>query len=208
MCHMYYRRAWYALLIKAKYNFYKHLIQSSFTPQAECLISTDKQKHSLMQKITKSKITQSVADTLSPITHENTFGWPLKKGSFWISSHFGPRLKDDGRLGFHYGIDLAAIKGTHVIAARSGKILYAGYQPKYGNMVLIRHDKQFKTRYAHLNTIQVAIGDWILKGSCIGTVGDTGYIRKEGADGSHLHFEMYEYDKRVNPMQFFSKMVS
>jgi len=135
------------------------------------------------------------------------FAWPLKKGTFWLSSLFGPRKRPNGSDGFHTGIDLAALKGTPVYAPRSGVVVKAYYTSGYGKTIVIQHGKRFKTRYAHLDTINVAPGDWVSKNSIIGRVGDTGFIRKEGKDGSHLHFEVYEYEKRVNPMQFLPELV-
>ena len=203
-CCVCYTRAWYALCTRAKYDFYRRLMDN---------------RDILQETIEECQATQPVAYVQQPkvvarpraqlqrvhkMHTDSPFIWPVEKGSFWISSYFGPR-KDSGNLGFHYGIDLAAIKNTRVVASGTGRVVEAGYQPGYGNTVMLKHDRRFRTRYAHLNTIRVAKGDWVEKGKCIGTVGDTGNVRKEGHDGSHLHFELYEYGKRINPMKFLSK---
>jgi len=135
------------------------------------------------------------------------FTWPIAPDSFWISSKFGPRKRLNGTDGFHNGIDLAAFKGTPVRAPRSGIVLQACYVSGYGKMIVIQHGKRFKTRYAHLHTIHVHPGDTVKRGCLIGQVGDTGFIRKEGRDGSHLHFELYDHEKRVDPVQFLPELV-
>jgi Peptidase family M23 len=128
------------------------------------------------------------------------FIWPIDADKFWLSSLFGPRKRHDGTWGFHHGIDMAAVKGTPVKVARSGTVIEACFQAGYGNTVVVQHSDILQTRYAHLHTIRAYVGQKIKQGVIVGTVGETGFIRKKGKDGSHLHFEVYEKGKRVNPM--------
>ena len=133
--------------------------------------------------------------------HDKRFKWPIALKNFWISSFFGKRKnRRTGVVGFHYGIDMAALRGTKVAAADKGKVIEADYRSGYGNMILIMHDKKYKTRYAHLDKILVSKGDVISQGQTIGTVGSTGYVRSSGRDASHLHFEVYAFDKAINPL--------
>ena len=134
------------------------------------------------------------------------FIWPIDTTKFWLSSLFGPRKKLDGSWGFHHGIDMAAAKGTAVKVARAGTVIEASYQVGYGNTVLVEHPQGIMTRYAHLHTIRVNTGQKIKQGAIVGTVGETGFIRKKGKDGSHLHFEVYEHGKRINPMHCLPRM--
>jgi len=143
------------------------------------------------------------------VSHRNApFSLPLARGSFWLSSRFGPRPRADGSSGFHYGIDLAANRGTPVYAARAGVLLYAGHDNGYGKTIVLQHGSHFKTRYAHLDRISIRTGDTVARGAVIGTVGATGYVRKKGGDGSHLHFEVYYQGRRVDPLQFLPEVVS
>jgi murein DD-endopeptidase MepM/ murein hydrolase activator NlpD len=135
------------------------------------------------------------------------FIWPIDADKFWLSSLFGPRKRVDGTWGFHHGIDLAAIKGTLVKAARGGTVVEACFQTGYGNTVVVQHSDVLKTRYAHLHTIRAYVGQKVKQGAIVGTVGETGFIRKKGKDGSHLHFEVYEKGKRINPMHCLSRAV-
>jgi murein DD-endopeptidase MepM/ murein hydrolase activator NlpD len=132
---------------------------------------------------------------------------PIDAGKFWLSSLFGPRKRVDGTWGFHHGIDMAAVKGTPVKVARAGTVVEAGFQTGYGNTIVVQHSDTLKTRYAHLHTIRVYMGQKIKQGIIVGTVGETGFIRKKGKDGSHLHFEVYEKGKRVNPMHCLPRAV-
>lgn len=133
---------------------------------------------------------------------QSIFRWPIKKNKYWLSSFFGPRRKPDRSWGFHYGIDMAALKGTLVYAAARGTVLYAGFQRGYGNTVLISHSQRYTTRYAHLETLCTCVGEVVGPEKVIGTVGDTGYTITRGKDASHLHFEVADRGKQVNPLPF------
>ncbi len=134
---------------------------------------------------------------------DKLFGLPIDLDKFWISSYFGPRrIGKSKELSFHYGLDMAAIKGTKVFASESGKITLAGYLPGFGNNIIINHANNLKTRYAHLKSIFVRAGQYVSRGQLIGTVGDSGCVRKKGHDASHLHFELYNNGRRVNPLAY------
>ena len=128
------------------------------------------------------------------------FSWPIAISDFWLSSFFGQRKKPNGSWGFHYGIDMAAQRGTPVRASVEGVVEHAGYVSGYGNTVVISHDRIYKTRYAHMDTIFVREKQRVKKGERIGAVGDTGFTIRSGKDASHLHFELYERGKQVNPL--------
>ena len=174
----------------------------------------DRQSAILTQKSNapKKRITKSVS---KPKTHTTAhrplkdcgFIWPIDADKFWLSSLFGPRKRVDGTWGFHHGIDLAAVKGTLVKVVRAGTVVEACFQTGYGNTVVVQHSDALKTRYAHLHTIRAYVGQKVKQGAIVGTVGETGFIRKKGKDGSHLHFEVYEKGKRVNPMHCLSRTV-
>lgn len=131
------------------------------------------------------------------------FSWPIDRSNFWLSSFFGPRRKPNGLWGFHNGIDMAAVRGTTVKSAASGVVVEAQYSSGYGKTVVVAHNQKYRTRYAHLNSIMVKVGQKVEANQKIGTVGATGFVRsKRGGDASHLHFEVYVFGKQVNPMYF------
>ncbi len=159
---------------------------------------TSQNTHATIQSLRRS-----MQNTSAQFAHRDfSFAWPIDLHNFWISSLFGPRKRADGRPGFHYGIDMAAMRGTPVKATAGGKVVQAQYVPGYGNTILIIHNQHYRTRYAHLDRIWVKVGDVADAGTVIGTVGATGFIRKSGRDGSHLHFEIHENGVPRNPLRY------
>ncbi|MCX5922614.1 MAG: M23 family metallopeptidase [Candidatus Dependentiae bacterium] len=137
--------------------------------------------------------------------HDIAMHWPIERSHFWLSSPFGPRKKPNGAWGFHHGIDMAAVKGTHVKAAAGGVVVEARHSSGYGKTIVIAHTGKYRTRYAHLNSMRVSVGQKVESGQYIGNVGATGFVRsKRGGDASHLHFEVYAFGKQVNPSYFLA----
>ena len=103
-------------------------------------------------------------------------------GRYRTTSGFGTRFHPIlGVRKAHHGWDLAQPYGKRVNAAREGRIIFAGWSEGYGNMIEIRHNIKTKngyntitTRYGHLSTISVSVGDSVKKGQIIGRVGSTG----------------------------------
>jgi murein DD-endopeptidase MepM/ murein hydrolase activator NlpD len=165
---------------------------------------TAKPKKGRAKSVRKKRSSSASRDIAPLVTHKRiqdlSLTWPLERSQFWISSHYGPRRKQDGSGGFHYGIDMAAVRGTPVYAAAAGVVVQTGYVSGYGNMIVIEHNSKYRTRYAHLDKILVKVGTKVAQNDRIGKVGDTGFIRKKGRDGSHLHFEVLAFGKQMNPL--------
>lgn len=149
---------------------------------------------------TEQKHVLVVDNNIAALRSEYPFVCPLKLGSFRFTSRFGPRKRSNGAWGFHYGLDMAAPRGTPVKAATAGVIIEARFVRGFGNMVLISHSNKLKTRYAHLSKIDVKVGDSVEQGERIGRVGNTGYTR--GRNGMHLHFEVLVYGNPIDPKYF------
>lgn len=154
-------------------------------------------------KVTKMHAQETSLVSRNHAKKESFLSWPIDRSRFWLSSSFGPRRKKNGSMGFHQGIDMAALKGTSVMAAAPGVVVEARYDKGYGNTIVLAHNNKYKTRYAHLHSVFVHRGQRVQRGALIGTVGNTGYVRSAfGKDPSHLHFELYVFGTRVNPMHF------
>lgn len=116
-----------------------------------------------------------------------------------LSSSFGYRSDPVyGGGEFHQGQDFATQRGVPVYATGDGVVEKAAFQFRgYGNEIVINHGFGYKTRYAHLNTIDVAPGMKVKRGDKIGEVGSTGK-----STGPHLHYEVLYRDSRVNPLNY------
>jgi murein DD-endopeptidase MepM/ murein hydrolase activator NlpD len=116
----------------------------------------------------------------------------------WLSSSFGWRIDPfSGQKSFHEGLDFPSESGTPIIAAASGKVIFADVHPQYGKMVEIDHGNGLVTRYAHASKLFVKEGDFIVRGQKIAAVGSTGR-----ATGPHLHFEVRLNGVPQNPARF------
>ncbi len=90
------------------------------------------------------------------------------------------------RMRAHQGVDYAAPKGTPVKATGDGRVIFAGWQGGYGNVIMLQHGGSYSTVYGHLNGYAhgVKTGASVRQGQTIGYVGQTGL-----ATGPHLHYE-------------------
>ncbi|QRG67273.1 murein hydrolase activator EnvC family protein [Brevibacillus choshinensis] len=127
-------------------------------------------------------------------------GLPVADGSFRFSSGFGVRSDPfTGRSAGHNGVDLAAPKGTTIMAAAAGVVIFAGYSNGFGNTVMIKHNSEITTLYGHIREggIKVSVGQSVQRGQKIAEVGSTGR-----STGNHVHFTVYKNDVAVNPMPY------
>jgi murein DD-endopeptidase MepM/ murein hydrolase activator NlpD len=122
------------------------------------------------------------------------FLWPVPS-STRISSHFGMRK---GR--HHDGVDIPATKGSHILATKSGTVNFSGWMRGYGRIIVLKHDQGIHTIYAHNKKHFVKKGQRVSKGEVIAQVGNSGKSR-----GSHLHFEVRQNNKVVNPFSLIQK---
>ncbi|MDX6610963.1 MAG: hypothetical protein QOD75_149 [Blastocatellia bacterium] len=124
--------------------------------------------------------------------------WPVE-GS--LESGFGGRRNPFGgrSFEFHTGQDIDAPWGAPVVAAAAGRILIAGWQHGYGQVVYIDHGSGLSTRYGHLSLIGVKVGQMISRGDVLGRVGSTGR-----STGPHLHYEVRINDNAVDPLPYLT----
>lgn len=121
--------------------------------------------------------------------YRGRFDWPLEGK---VGSLFGMR---SGKR--HDGVDISAPSGTPIHAAAHGKVVFVGQMRGYGNLILIRHEDDFFTAYAHNSINRVRKDQNIKKGDVIGSVGRTGR-----ATAPHLHFEIRHGQTARNPLFF------
>lgn len=142
----------------------------------------------LQSSITDEKELESLSVSASVQTFLTPVSGP-------VVSEYGMRTNPVTKIYcLHGGIDIAAEKGTDILAAYDGVVTSAGYSESYGYYVIIEHSSNIKTLYAHCSKLIANEGDTVSRGEKIALVGSTGR-----ATGPHLHFEVRIGESRVNP---------
>ena len=122
------------------------------------------------------------------------FRWPAKGK---VIASFGPRADST----HNDGINISVPQGTEVVAAENGVVAYAGSELKgYGNLILVRHDGNWVSAYAHNEALLVKRGDKIKRGQAIAKAGNTGTV-----DQPQVHFELRQGSKPVDPIPHMEK---
>jgi len=123
-------------------------------------------------------------------------GWPVRG---YISDGFGSRRNPFGGGGYemHAGLDIATNHGSPINATADGIVLFAGSYQGYGNVVVLDHGYGLTTRYAHMSSIEVEVGQHVTRGKKIGAVGSTGR-----STAPHCHYEVRLHDRPVDPIHY------
>lgn len=154
-------------------------------------------KNVVKKKPTKKK-SEKVKKVVVPVSKKDNFA---KKISKWI-------WPAKGRVVSRYsvvkqgnkGIDIAGLKGSNIVSAAAGKVVYAGNALKgYGNLIIIKHNENYLSAYAHNETIFVKEKQRIKQGQVIAKMGNSESNRVQ------LHFEIRFRGKSVNPMSYLPK---
>ena len=120
------------------------------------------------------------------------YTWPAQGN---VTRDFSPAGKGKAQ---NDGINIAAAKGSPVVAANNGVVAHAGNQLRgFGNVVLVKHDNGTMTVYAHLDKVSVKKGEVVSAGQRLGTVGQTGTVKEP-----QLHFEIRKGRKPINPNNY------
>jgi murein DD-endopeptidase MepM/ murein hydrolase activator NlpD len=115
-----------------------------------------------------------------------------------VSSPFGYRVHPvNKKRRLHKGTDLIAAKNTPVYVQADGVVEFVGWSRGFGRLVRITHNYGFKTYYAHLNSFDVKVGDFLRKGDLIAHTGNSGI-----SNGPHLHYEIRFLDRPLNAFNF------
>jgi murein DD-endopeptidase MepM/ murein hydrolase activator NlpD len=121
--------------------------------------------------------------------------WPAKG---WVTSGFGRRISPfTGKPQAHNGLDIAAERGTAILAPARGRVIYAGRKGPLGKTVKIDHGYGIRTVYGHCDEIHVKVGQRVERGQWIAAIGSTGR-----STGPHLHYAVQVAGRAVDPRKY------
>lgn len=145
-----------------------------------------------------SSIRNSGSSSSSSKYNGGIMAWPVPS-CHTVSSGYGGRIHPTtGKYKFHGGLDIPGSYGSAIVAANSGKVIWAGNRgDSYGNYVIIDHGGGVSTLYGHSSKVLVSSGQSVSRGQRIANVGSTGR-----STGPHCHFEVRINGSRVNPTPY------
>ncbi len=148
-----------------------------------------------IERLNRELEAQRAAEGKSHQSNPGGYIWPVD--SRYITSTMGGR-DSPGGIGStnHQGTDIGRVGYTSPIyAAKSGTVIVSQRSSSYGEYVVISHGSGNTTLYGHMSSRKVSVGQQVSQGTVIGITGSTGR-----STGPHLHFEVVENGKRVNPL--------
>tara|TARA_B100000678_G_scaffold282550_1_gene281577 strand:- start:5538 stop:6758 length:1221 start_codon:yes stop_codon:yes gene_type:complete len=149
------------------------------------------------ERVTKVAARLEEADFYQQLIDQLPLGQPIGVPSRETSG-YGLRTDPfNRRPAFHAGMDMAAYRSAPIVASGPGVVTWAGPRSGYGRLVEIDHGHGFKTRYGHLLSVSVKVGDEVQLGDSVGKMGSTGR-----STGPHLHYEVWFRGKTYNPVNF------
>lgn len=136
---------------------------------------------------------------IKKVTPFNGKGLAAKKGKLplpvngRIVKNFGRhRVKNFKDYVVRNGVEFAVSNGAQAFAVASGKVIYEGKMPGYGNMIILDHGERYYTLYSHLANINVGLGDVLSSGDLVG-------VCESGQSGGSFYFEIRKDGKPVEP---------
>lgn len=139
----------------------------------------------------------SILASLPEANSDITLSWPIPSSKY-VTAPFGKRYHPVSKEEFmHSGVDIAAQKGTEIVAAGSGEVIYSEWNDNFGYTIRIKHDDVYSTAYAHCSKLLVKSGDIVKSGQKIAEVGSTGK-----STGPHLHFEVTKEGEIQDPLTY------
>ncbi|MDC7242001.1 MAG: M23 family metallopeptidase [Spirochaetales bacterium] len=138
-----------------------------------------------------------------PVSGAGVFLSPVEE--FITSAWYGDRRTylytgGESSSSLHNGVDMAAPTGTEILTPLEGKVVMAEFRILTGYTIVLEHMPGVYTLYYHMDSINVELGDTLIQGDLMGTVGSTGLVT-----GPHLHWEMRVNTIPVDPSKYLSR---
>ena len=151
----------------------------------------------LTAELKKQQASNQISSSTSSTYGGGVMAWPVP-GYTTISSQYGyrnhPILK---RKKFHSGLDIPAPKGTAIVAANDGTVIFSGTKSGYGYCIMVDHGGGIVTLYGHCSSLVASVGQKVTRGQTIAKVGSTGQ-----STGNHCHFEVRVNGSTVSPNSY------
>ena len=148
-------------------------------------------KQAYGKNVSKEKIVQNNFQKANFSQKISQWQWPVNGK---VIAHFSPKAQGNK------GLDIAGRRGTKIRASASGKVVYAGSALRgYGKLVIIKHNDDYLSAYAHNDNILVKEQQQVKAGDIVAKMGDT------DAQRVMLHFEVRFRGKSVNPLKYLPK---
>jgi len=152
--------------------------------------SGERKVYGLLEEYIHEKTTHETLDS-NAVTNQNIPDLNPVNGNYKLSQGYSKE---------HKALDFAASEGTEVLASATGKISSVKFDKYFGHMIIIEHNSEYKTLYAHLSKVFVKEGAPVEKGDVIGFVGNSG-----NSTAAHLHFEIMKREKYLDPAKILKK---
>ncbi len=168
-------------------------IQGNVAEYETILKAIEDEEEAIQKEIIKKN-----AELAEQMKQQATVGgyiWPVTTSKRITSDYGGRNTGIAGASTNHKGVDIGGVYyNSKVLAAKDGVVITSKYVSSYGNYVVISHGNGNTTLYAHMSSRSVKEGDKVKQGQVIGITGSTGI-----SSGPHLHYEIVENGKRVDP---------
>jgi murein DD-endopeptidase MepM/ murein hydrolase activator NlpD len=155
----------------------------------------------LSQVVEPVKEIGTLLNSQSALLTEIPSVWPVKDGKGNITMFFGQNINPfTGQYYIHKGIDIATYRaGDPIVATADGQVVTVDYTKDFGNYIVIKHKHGYYTRYAHMLSFRVKIGQRVQQNEVIGYIGSTGL-----STGPHLHYEVHVGSDVVDPYKYIN----